>query len=302
MMKIFALLLVLLSSSNAFCELPKATIITQSGLTLEDELASLKLKEQELLKKLEREKVEPKIPTVTILAATALPTNAATILVTATVASTAVATAVPSLAATVAPTNTIPEIITITATSTPTKTAVAYTPSAAPCTQATAPTNVNAAIESQLIKSQAAVKSSNDKLSETKNRLLLAETEVERLSSILESRGLLAVNPNKQRGKIHTEEKTEDNSYEKEPVAEKNIQRGKPLGITSDASHDMPIGSIKNEGTWLYESPASSAKPVQLLKGNDKIAIETRAAGWARVVAPNGVRGWIKGTSIAMGE
>lgn len=125
----------------------------------------------------------------------------------------------------------------------------------------------------------------NEKL---RSKLIIAEAEVERLSSILEdhSNTLLGVKSieNPKKTKIIAE--TKNISYKQ---AEKTPE-------------DMPIITVSVEKANLRTGPGTQHSPIMEVSKESRLVMEKRLGDWYRVIAPNGTRAWISANVVKFGR
>lgn len=129
---------------------------------------------------------------------------------------------------------------------------------------------------------QAADKRIGDLLKEldaARRRLVIAETEVERLSSIIEGRSGRSV------GAASPENRSQASA----------AQIQKPL------VPEMPIATVTVNKANLRTGPGLDNSPLMTVSRGTRLAIETRQGDWYRVITPTGARAWVSGDVIAFG-
>ncbi len=109
-------------------------------------------------------------------------------------------------------------------------------------------------------------------------QLLLAETEVERLSTILEdqNRKVLGLKPM-------------DRESKKEAPAVNKIADD----AEAEQNSDMPVVKVAVDKANLRTGPGMNHSPLMELAGGSRLVVEQKQGAWFRVIAPNGVRAWI---------
>ena len=129
-------------------------------------------------------------------------------------------------------------------------------------------------------------------LSEARSRLLVAETEVERLSSIIENRTSVRTTraPNAPATRAAAP-----------AVAAPAAQRQAPA-VTSQRDSDMPFVTVMVDKANLRLGPNTSDSPVMTVSRGTRLTVETRQGPWFRVYAPNGNRLWVSADVVAFGK
>ena len=136
----------------------------------------------------------------------------------------------------------------------------------------------------------------SDSLSSLKNenenlraKLIIAETQVERLTKILDSYNKKVLGIKGDQAAIRAES---------EKIAKtKNIS----IDQGSKASKDMPILTVKAKKANLRIGPGAKHSPLMEVAGGSRLVVEKRQGDWYRVISPNGVRAWISSSVVAFG-
>jgi hypothetical protein len=128
-------------------------------------------------------------------------------------------------------------------------------------------------------------------VNEIKARLMLAETQVERLSSIIETQNNYKVS--QMRGQKPTES----------PSPSTRATRSRlPVAPSVQSSAAMPIATVTHEKTYLRTGPGNNNSPLMAVTKGTRLAVETMQAGWYRVITPTGARAWVAKSDIAFGN
>lgn len=139
-------------------------------------------------------------------------------------------------------------------------------------------------------------------LDETRNRLILAETEVERLSSIVEDR------------KQSTIARITGNSAPQSASAPQ-ASAGMRLAVKSNSAAagaispavdqksapDMMIATVVADKAALRTGPGKDNSQLLAVSKGTRLAVETRQGEWYRVITPTGTRAWVSATVVAFG-
>ena len=136
----------------------------------------------------------------------------------------------------------------------------------------------------------------NDKskeLEETRNRLVIAETQVERLSGILEK-----INNQKLAGYMGS------GSTAKAAVSAPAKQVNAPLVnqvSNTKSSEESLVGIVTTQKAFLRSGPSKDDSPIMSVSKGTRLVVETRNNDWYRVITPTGGRAWISTQMIGFG-
>lgn len=150
----------------------------------------------------------------------------------------------------------------------------------------------NRVLREQLAQSQNQMKTLIARMSQMRNSLMVAETEVERLNSIVQD-----INHASARGEHYRAQQT----YGAPP---REAQRDALLTRRQEqkASEDMPIATVIVDKANLRAGPGMGHSPIMSIAKGTRLAIETKSGDWYRVVAPTGERAWISRDTVAYGR
>jgi hypothetical protein len=128
-------------------------------------------------------------------------------------------------------------------------------------------------------------------LNETKNRLSLSETEVERLVLLIDNRQKLQPNP-----------KSQSSFNSKNPSGyNQGLRVREPSEIQAKADSDMQIATVIAEKAQLRTGPGMSNSPLMTVAQGTRLAIEMQNGDWYRVIAPSGARAWVSRDVLDIG-
>ncbi len=150
----------------------------------------------------------------------------------------------------------------------------------------------NSALRSQLQSSQTRIVQLNRELSEARNRLMIAETEVERLSSVVSAHG----------GGVIRNQPVAASS--RSPVRTfKPVTADSGLKAPQEArlSNDMMVATVIVDKAHLRTGPGKDNSPLMAVTRGTRLAVETRQADWYRVIAPTGARAWVASEVLSFG-
>jgi|GEM_PF-3053011 len=149
--------------------------------------------------------------------------------------------------------------------------------------------NQVASLQSKLSSSERARAKLATELQEARNRLMIAETEVERLSARMDGGSRRSSPPVRT---VNTPV-----VLAQPPMA----QQVSYLPMKRD-QQDMPVATVIVDKANLRTGPNMNDSPLMSISKGARLAIETRKGNWYRVIAPTGVRAWISSDMIAFGR
>lgn len=126
-------------------------------------------------------------------------------------------------------------------------------------------------------------------LNETKARLMLAETQVERLSSIIEARNDCTIS-----------QLTGETRQRPAPAPAATSRL--PVVPKVESSAEMPIATVVKKKVYLRTGPGKNNSPLMAVSEGTRLAVETMQGEWYRVITPTGARAWVAAESIAFGN
>ena len=140
----------------------------------------------------------------------------------------------------------------------------------------------------KLAASEAREKDLRDALDEMQGRLLLAETEVERLSAYLsgKKKGNVA--------RVSTDQRKE------ERLQTRGMLR--PSTSKPEKKSDVAIATVRVKKANLRAGPSKAHSPLMTVSRGTRLLVETRVGEWYRVIAPNGNRVWVSSEVVAFGK
>jgi len=159
-----------------------------------------------------------------------------------------------------------------------------------------------------------------DELKKAHSDLLIAETEVERLSALLNQRNELVINrvDKKNRYKYnHTDNQNqvnnrgsfaEDKLFGANPRQSQFSKLNRPtsndhtVAEQVDAPGEMPIATVIVTKAHLRTGPGKDHSPLLSVSEGTRLAVETREGEWYRVITPTGARAWVAGEVIKFGN
>jgi hypothetical protein len=131
-------------------------------------------------------------------------------------------------------------------------------------------------------------------LAESRSRLLVAETEVERLSGIIEQRSAPRVSS--------VSSSSNNQRVAANPVAAPARTTSRPAAQPAQRESDMPFVTVMVDKANLRLGPTAQDSPVMTVSRGTRLTVETRQGPWYRVYAPNGNRLWVSADVVAFGK
>lgn len=148
----------------------------------------------------------------------------------------------------------------------------------------------NTELSTKLQKSDLQVQEVSKQLETAKNRLMLAESEVERLAGSIEVRNRSAA---MKFGGTATNAVAPAQSL---GVVAPAVQR-----TQSKASDDTPVATVVAEKANLRTGPGADNSPLMSVTRGTRLVVETKQGDWYRVVSPTGTRAWVSSDVVAFG-
>lgn len=134
-------------------------------------------------------------------------------------------------------------------------------------------------------------------VSRLRNRLMLAETEVERLSSVIDERnkrqiGTLASSP------------APSNPFLKktQPAPLSPSIRNQVPAPAAPEQQDMQVVTVRADKAYLRTGPGDQNSPLMTVSRGTRLAVETRSGDWYRVISPAGTRAWVSAKVVVFGN
>lgn len=159
-------------------------------------------------------------------------------------------------------------------------------------------------LRASLIKAEARAKDAearSDKvskqLSDARNRLMVAETEVERLSSVLQERNrttLSQLAPT-------TQNTPRSDTTSRARMAPQSEASATTRRAAATEAVDMPVATVVSEKAFLRSGPGRNNSPLMSVSNGTRLVVETREGEWYRVITPTGSRAWVASDVVAFG-
>lgn len=150
----------------------------------------------------------------------------------------------------------------------------------------------NSEISGTLSKSEARVKSLEQQLTEARNRLMIAETEVERLSGLM----LTTVRSSKSLARLDGGSLTGAAPAPRTVPAAAVSNRAAPQPATEES-----VATVIVDKANLRTGPGSEHSPLMSVTKGTRLLVESRRGEWYRVFSPNGARAWVSADVVAFG-
>ncbi|MBX7144683.1 MAG: SH3 domain-containing protein [Oligoflexia bacterium] len=135
-------------------------------------------------------------------------------------------------------------------------------------------------------KAEAKLLALQKQLSEAQNRLMLSETEVERLSSVIDNRNRATTN------KL--------SGVAASTAAATTVTRT-VVQTRAPSAPDMPVITVIADKANLRTGPGAENSPLMAVSKGTRLVVEKREGEWYRVVTPSGTRAWVSAEVVAFG-
>lgn len=134
-------------------------------------------------------------------------------------------------------------------------------------------------------------------LEDTRNRLMIAETEVERLSSIIQER-----NRSKLASYGTQAKKVPLKPSQPAALAAPALR---PIAVNpaaeSKIDNDMEIATVVVDKAYLRTGAGTNNSPLMSVGKGTRLAVEKRVGEWYRVISPAGTRAWVSADVVNFG-
>lgn len=157
--------------------------------------------------------------------------------------------------------------------------------------------NTHNKVKSQLAEEKRKNAKLQRELLATRDRLLMAETEVERLSSVINSMNSLK----------HPQSRTSapapriTSRTARSPQVSSRSVFSKTRAQTNAPAEDLPVLTVTAKKANLRTGPGLNNSPLMTVAKGTRLVVETRKGEWYRILAPTGVRAWISKSVVAFG-
>ncbi|NBW40034.1 hypothetical protein EBR25_03415 [bacterium] len=138
------------------------------------------------------------------------------------------------------------------------------------------------------------------KLEKTHDDLLLAETEVERLSHIIEKRNIKSIQTIQRKANI-VESPSKAEMLHRSKLEEHVKDTPTKAESMTDMSQKLSIATVTAKKANLRTGPGLNNSVLLTVSQRSRLVVEMRRGNWYRVIAPTGERAWISGTVIHFG-
>lgn len=134
-------------------------------------------------------------------------------------------------------------------------------------------------------------------LDEARNRLILAETEVERLSNQLDARNRSSLSR-----LVAPAAKTQPERTMQAPLRTEARQAAPRVEAPAPEDNDMQIATVISDKVHLRTGPGENNSPIMDVTRGTRLTVETRKGNWLRVNTPAGTRAWISSEHVEFGS
>ncbi|RIL10056.1 MAG: hypothetical protein DCC75_05155 [Proteobacteria bacterium] len=131
-------------------------------------------------------------------------------------------------------------------------------------------------------------------LAQARNRLIVAETEVERLSNVLQDKN------DRNLSRYTSKGSPSKNAKVMKAPPKANVSSKPPASAGQDG--DMLIATVVVDKAHLRTGPGKDNSPLMTVSRGTRLAIETRSGNWYRVISPTGARAWVSSDVLIFGQ
>ena len=173
----------------------------------------------------------------------------------------------------------------------------------------------NGDLRRQLETFQRKLRDATKELVESRNRLMIAETEVERLSISLEQRnrsnlarvapgmvGVQSVRSYRAPQQLSSQLTSSHQAASRQvaPVASAP-QRAVAPAVNAKVKPDMLVATVIADKANLRSGAGKNNSPLMTVSRGTRLAVETRTGDWYRVITPTGTRAWVNSEVLSFG-
>jgi hypothetical protein len=133
---------------------------------------------------------------------------------------------------------------------------------------------------------------------DVRRRLLLAETEIERLAHEAQSKSEKRI---KETMNVDISDSSSRNSpSSSEPSREVVKPQSSAEDTATKTSSDVAIATVLVDKIYLRSGPGKENSPVMTVAKGVRLTVETRRGDWLRVVTPNNGRAWVSAEVVQL--
>ena len=154
-------------------------------------------------------------------------------------------------------------------------------------------------------------------LDDARRRLMLAETEIERLSSIIEDRRsgrfgvasggsansnvVAPVRSQRAPQMVSGQQPIVRSAQQRTGQAAPNARAVSAARMPANTSGDLAVVTVTAPKANLRSGPGLNHSPLMTVSSGTRLVVERRDGDWYRVVTPNGSRAWVVGSVVTFG-
>lgn len=145
-------------------------------------------------------------------------------------------------------------------------------------------------------------------LDKTRARLMTAETEVDRLSNLLEGQDRSAARFTPGANRQEASRPAERSGLTRSPASSLSGSGIPSSGIAPasapqvGAGGELSIVTVTVDKAVVRTAASRDSSPIMALNRGTRLVVESRSGEWFRVLTPSGVRAWITADAIAAGQ
>lgn len=158
-------------------------------------------------------------------------------------------------------------------------------------------------VSDKLVEAEKKITELQGELDQAKMRLMVAETQVERLSKILEQQNDSIISKYAPGSKSPGTKGAAARIPRVEKGSEEDLSFRDDLPVASSAAAtgaSLAIATVIRPMAILYSGPSEVSSKLQEAPSGTILTVEGSQGGWYRVITPEGVRAWVPASSIAV--
>ncbi|MCB0335890.1 MAG: SH3 domain-containing protein, partial [Bdellovibrionales bacterium] len=162
------------------------------------------------------------------------------------------------------------------------------------------------ALEKKLAAKEKSLENLQKQLRRTRDQLMVAETEIERLSLIIDEsnkRQMDKIAPGRASLKPAVQQTAPQlPSKQAEPDLQDSTSHASRIIPAKKVTSDMPIITVIADKVNLRTGPGKNNSPLMQVAKGTRLAVETRVGDWFRIITPTGSRAWVSSDVIRFGK
>ncbi len=131
-------------------------------------------------------------------------------------------------------------------------------------------------------------------------KLMVAETEVERLSRTIEIRNKQVIQQANANSAFVKPASSSVNARAAMQNHGQTVVRERVIVKEGKAAEDLPVVVVTSDKANLRTGPGQDNSSLMAVTKGNRLVVETKQGGWFRVFTPNGVRAWVSADNVEL--